>query len=153
MTNSPGGPLALNTSYLGKWFPGAEPYEVTRAAIREFAEAVGDPNHLYHDPAVARAAGYPDVIAPPTFAGIVAGHAYWQLLEDPEFGLDPSGAVHAVQRFTFQRPLHAGDELWTDVTPEAMDTVAGRDRVTFRSVVRSARQQPVATVLTTLLAE
>ena len=43
------------------------PEEIGRAAIRYFALAIGDDNPLYTDPAFARAKGYEDVIAPPTF--------------------------------------------------------------------------------------
>lgn len=41
--------------------------ELGRAMLRYFALAIGDDNPLYHDEAYARAAGYPTVIAPPTF--------------------------------------------------------------------------------------
>ena len=41
---------------------------MSRVKIAEFADAIGDPNPVYRDRAAARAAGYPDVIAPPTFA-------------------------------------------------------------------------------------
>jgi len=41
---------------------------VTREAIHAFAEAIADPNPLYHNEESARAAGYASVIAPPTFA-------------------------------------------------------------------------------------
>ncbi|MEV4898921.1 MaoC family dehydratase N-terminal domain-containing protein, partial [Nonomuraea sp. NPDC055795] len=42
------------------------PEELGRAAIRYFAEAVGDANPLYTDDAYAREHGYDGVIAPPT---------------------------------------------------------------------------------------
>lgn len=145
-------PMALNRTYLGRLFPAAEPYEVTRAAVRAFADAIGDPHPVYHSPDAARAAGYPDLVAPPTFAALVAGNAYWPLLEDPAFGLGPEGTVHLAQRFLHARPIHAGDTLWAEVTPETMDTRAGRDRVVFRSLLRDARGGTVTTVLTTLLA-
>ncbi|HEV8711220.1 MAG TPA: MaoC family dehydratase N-terminal domain-containing protein [Candidatus Binatia bacterium] len=42
-------------------------FAVTAQDIRTFAEAVGDRNPLYLDPAAAQEAGYADVIAPPLF--------------------------------------------------------------------------------------
>jgi acyl dehydratase len=48
------------------------PYEVSRLKIMEYAQAIGDPNPVYRDLDAARQAGYPDVIAPPTFAAVVA---------------------------------------------------------------------------------
>ena len=43
------------------------PKKIGRASIRYFALAIGDDNPLYVDDAYARAAGYPSIIAPPTF--------------------------------------------------------------------------------------
>ena len=42
-------------------------FAVTADDIRVFAEAVNDLNPLYLDPEAARQAGYPNVIAPPTY--------------------------------------------------------------------------------------
>jgi acyl dehydratase len=41
--------------------------EVERGAIRRFAEAIGDPNPLFHDEAAARQTRFGGMIAPPTF--------------------------------------------------------------------------------------
>ncbi|MEV7782318.1 MaoC family dehydratase N-terminal domain-containing protein [Kitasatospora sp. NPDC088351] len=143
--------MALNRACLDRVFAAPEPFLVTRAAVRAFAAAIGDPNPLYHDPVAARAAGHPDLLVPPTFAALVAGEAYWQLLTDPEFGLPPEGTVHLAQWFGFERALRAGDELAAEAVPEAMDRQAGRDRVVFRTTIDDARGGRVATVRTTLL--
>ena len=41
--------------------------EIGRASIRYFTEALKDDNRLYRDEDYARSAGYPGIIAPPTF--------------------------------------------------------------------------------------
>src|SRR5690242_10561939 len=64
-------PVAVNTDYVGRTYPASEPYEVSRVKIAEFAAAIGDRNPLYRDRAEAQAAGYPDVIAPPTFPIVI----------------------------------------------------------------------------------
>ena len=64
--------MAVNRDYAGRTFPATEPYEVSRVKIAEFADAIGDPNPVYRDRAAAVAAGYPDVIAPPTFPIVVS---------------------------------------------------------------------------------
>ena len=48
----------------------SEPFvaEVEKNAIRRFAEAIGDPNPIYAEEEAARAAGFPTLVAPPTFA-------------------------------------------------------------------------------------
>lgn len=44
-------------------------FEVERGAIRRFADAVGDPNPLYHDLEYARKSKYGEIIAPLGFHG------------------------------------------------------------------------------------
>lgn len=64
--------MALNRDFIGRSFPPSDPYEVSRVKIREFADAIGDPNPVYRDQEAAKAAGHPDVIAPPTFPIVVS---------------------------------------------------------------------------------
>ena len=64
--------MAINTDYVGRTFEPSEPYEVSRVKIKEFADAIGEPSVLCRDRSAAQAAGYPDVIAPPTFAIVVS---------------------------------------------------------------------------------
>ena len=47
--------MAINRDYIGRTFPAAAPYEVSRVKIVEFADAIGDPNPLYRDRAAAQA--------------------------------------------------------------------------------------------------
>ena len=64
--------MALNPDFIGRSYPPSPPYAVGREKIREFAMAVGDHNPAYHDVDAARALGYRDVIAPPTFPVVLA---------------------------------------------------------------------------------
>ena len=75
----------------------------------------------YRDVAAARALGYADLVAPPTFAIVIALEASVDVVKDPDFGLDYSRVVHGEQRFAYTRPVVAGDELV--VTTPARDGV------------------------------
>src|SRR5215475_14093443 len=108
--------MPLNPGHVGHRYPPTTPYRVGREKIREFAEAIGAPDAVYRDPAAAVAAGHPDVIAPPTFPIMVAHPTILQLAADPELGLDFARMVHGEQRFTYTRPIHAGDVLVTECT-------------------------------------
>ena len=59
--------MPVDDSLIGRTYPPSRVYEVSREKIREFADAIGDASPLYRDPEAAKAHGYPDVIAPPTF--------------------------------------------------------------------------------------
>jgi len=76
--------VAINTGYVGRTFEPSEPYEVSRVKIAEFADAIGEPSALCRDRAAAQAAGYPDVIAPPTFAIVVSAAGSAKVTHDPD---------------------------------------------------------------------
>ena len=80
------------------------PVTVTTDDIRDFAQALGDLNPLYLDRRAARAAGYPDVIAPPMFCMRLRGG---KML--PEVPL-PAGlmSLHAGQEIEFHGEIVAG---------------------------------------------
>jgi acyl dehydratase len=84
---------------------------VGREKVREFCEAIGATDQAYLDPEAARKLGYPDVVAPPTFAIVLTNSGVRQLVEDPDLGLDFSRVVHGDQRFAYHRPIRAGDVL------------------------------------------
>jgi acyl dehydratase len=138
--------MPLNRSYVGRTFPPTGPYLVGREKIREFAAAIGADDPIYHDPAAARAAGYPDVVAPPTFPVVAATGAGEQLRGDPELGMDYSRVVHGDQRFVYTRPVVAGDELICALTVEEITDRAGHEFITTRAELTTAAGEPVVTV-------
>ena len=144
--------MALNADYVGRSFPSGSTYVVGREKIREFATAIGDANPAYHDVAAARALGYADVIAPPTFAIVLSLNAAMTVVMDPDLGLDFSRVVHSEQQFAYTRPIVAGDELTVTTIIEGARTVAGNDILTAKGVITTVAGEPVATSTSTLLA-
>jgi acyl dehydratase len=137
--------MALDPSFVGRCYPMAGTYQVGREKIREFAEAIGDDNAFYRDPGAARACGYSDVLAPPTFAMIVALRAQEELISDPELGLDYRRMVHGNQSFTHHRPIVAGDELSATLHVEGIRTMAGNDMLSVRCEITDRDGHPVTT--------
>jgi acyl dehydratase len=82
-------------------------HEIERSAIRRFADALGDPNPLYQDEAIARAAGHPALVAPPTFPVALTSNERFRHSLD----LGTRSTLHAEQQFEYQRPLVAGDRI------------------------------------------
>ena len=64
--------MSINPEIVGRVYPAEGTYAVGREKIREFARAVHAKHPFHYDVESARAAGYADVIAPPTFAIILA---------------------------------------------------------------------------------
>ena len=82
--------------------------EVEKGAIRRFAEALGDFNPIYHDEEYARAAGYPTVLAPPSFPASFHSSADLREL----LGVSIKSLLHAEQSFDYERPIFAGDRIY-----------------------------------------
>ncbi|MDQ2880860.1 MAG: MaoC family dehydratase N-terminal domain-containing protein [Actinomycetota bacterium] len=143
--------MALDPSFVGRCYPMAGAYQVGREKIREFAEAIGDDDEIYRDPSVARACGYSDVIAPPTFAFILVLRAQQALLRDPELGADYRRMVHGNQSFRHHRPIHAGDELAAALHVDGVRTMGGNDLLTVRCEITDSAGDPVTTARSTLV--
>jgi acyl dehydratase len=135
----------------GRVYPDTVPYLVGREKVREFARAVGSTDPLSHDVDAAVAAGYADVVAPPTFAVVVQDLTLAQLLADETAGVDFSRVVHGDQRFTFTRPIVAGDLLTAAMTVTSVKTLGGNAMVTSESAVRDAAGEHVVTATSTIV--
>jgi acyl dehydratase len=104
--------MALNTDLIGKQWPAVE-YEVGREKIREYANAVGETNPIYHDPEAAREAGFRNVVAPPMFCVVYSAPAMAPAIVDPELGINLAAMVHGGQEFEWGEPVCAGDVVTT----------------------------------------
>lgn len=142
--------MPVNPETVGRVYGPFEAYEVTRIKIREFADAVDARSGAHFYPEVARAEGYSDVVAPTTFAAVIAQRAEFHVVADEEVGVDFSKVVHADERFTHHRPLVAGDVVQATVTIESITKRAGIAMVTTRAELTDEDGAPVATVTSTL---
>lgn len=143
--------MSVNPDVLGRTYPSIAPYQVSREAVRAFAAAVHAQAPVHSDLDAARAAGHADLVAPPTFAIIVAQKAEAAVVADPVAGIDFSRVVHADQRFTHHRAIVAGDELTAATTVDAVRAVGTGAMVTFRTEIVDPEGQPVSTALSSLL--
>ncbi|MEV6985308.1 MaoC family dehydratase N-terminal domain-containing protein [Sphaerisporangium sp. NPDC051017] len=143
--------MALNRDFVGRTYPASTSYEVSRVKIKEFAAAIGDHNPIYRDPEAARAAGHPDVVAPPTFPIVFTLAGAGEALADPDLGLDFAMVVHGEQRFEYVRPIHAGDELLCESTISEIRSLGRNELLTVTSQVTTVQGEPVCTTYNTLI--
>jgi acyl dehydratase len=144
--------MALDRELVGRSYPPSAVYEVGRAKIAEFATAIGAHDPVHRNVEAARAAGHPDVIAPPTFAIVVSLGAANVVLGDPGVSLDYSRVVHGEQRFAHHRPIRAGDRLVATTTIDAVRTVAGNDMLTTRVDLTTEDGEAVCSATSMLVA-
>ncbi|MUM33512.1 MaoC family dehydratase [Mycobacterium sp. CBMA361] len=84
---------------------------IDRGRLRFFAKAIGETDPVYTEVDAAKAAGYQDLPAPPTFLFSVE-------LENPDpfvflssLGVDLRFVLHGEQSFTYHQIAYPGDEL------------------------------------------
>jgi len=122
--------MAISEEHAGRSYPPTAPYEVSAAKITEFAAAIGDANPAY-------AGEQP--LAPPTFVAVIASTAWESMFDDAELELALRRIVHGDQRFSYARPLRAGDRVTAALT---IDKV--RVRGTAEIITTTARVETVA---------
>jgi acyl dehydratase len=141
----------INAEHKGRTYPPTEPYEVSRHKIAEFADAIGDQNPLYHDSAAAQSAGYPDVIAPPTFPIVISMLSSKAAVADPELRLNYARVVHGEQQFIYSRPLHAGDVVTAQSTITDIREVGSLSMVQTETHIATVDGEHVCTAYATLV--
>lgn len=141
----------MNPALTERAFAPVAPYLVGREKVREFARAVLATAALHHDPEAARAAGFADVVAPPTFPIVVAEATLQQLLAEPDAGIDFSRVVHGDQRFSYSRPIVAGDELTATLRVTSIKTLGGNSMITSETSMVDSDGAHVVTSVSTLV--
>lgn len=93
-------------------------YEIEKEPIRRWAEAIGDPNPLYHDEAYAKQQGFDSLVAPP---GFVAQYAFPVKVggSAPRIASPLTRNLNGGNEYEFFKPVQAGDVL--SVTGKLVD--------------------------------
>ncbi len=143
--------MPLNPEYVGRVYGPGEPYEVSRVKIADFADAIGEASELCRNREAALKAGYPDVIAPPTFAVIIDQRSTAAVVTDPGLGLDYSMVVHGEQGFSYVRPLHAGDVVVATTTVESIKSVGALSMMVTSTSIDTVDGEHVCTARSNLV--
>ncbi|MBV7412865.1 MaoC family dehydratase N-terminal domain-containing protein [Dermabacteraceae bacterium TAE3-ERU27] len=143
--------MQLNPEYAGKIYPPLPAWRVSAAKVREFALATGITQQVCLDEEAARAAGYPSLLAPPTFLVSLAQEAEAQYIQDPAAGIDFSRVVHGEESFRLERPVCAGDLLRAELKVEKARNVRGHGMVTTAVTFTDPEGDTVAVVRSSLI--
>lgn len=141
----------MNPDLQGRAFAPTEPYLVGREKVREFAKAVFATSVLHFDEAAAHDAGYSSVVAPPTFPVVIQEATLALLLGEPDGGIEFERVVHGDQRFSYSRPIVAGDELTATLAVSSIKSLGGHTMVTAESSIADATGEHVVTAISTLV--
>src|SRR6266496_2976098 len=113
--------MALNQELKGKEYQEVE-FTVDRGRVLQFDDAIGEDNPVFRDADAAKAAGFEDQIAPPTFATVMQIMTSGQVVLDQDLGLNYALVVHGEQEYEWSRPVKVGDKL--RATPRIADIYA-----------------------------
>jgi acyl dehydratase len=142
--------MPLNQSLKGKAYQEIE-LEVDRDRVTQFALAVGEDDPRFLEAEAARAEGFPDQLAFPTFPTVIGILASAQIVVDPELGMDYSRVVHGEQSYEWRRPVVVGDRLRT--TPRIADVYAKgpNEFLVIEAEITDADSEVVCVARSTLL--
>lgn len=144
---------SIASDIIGTHYRYPDYYLVGREKIREYARAIGSENPMHFDEEAAKAAGYPDVVAPLTFIAIPGRQVQLDIFRNFDVGINIARVIHRDQKIIFHRPICAGDRLhfdsWLDSVIESHGTVISE----LRSEVTDADGEPVMTTVVTMIGE
>lgn len=100
----------MDTSRIGLQAPPLE-VEIERGRLRLFCKAIGEAGAIHTDRAAARAAGYRDIVAPPTFAFCLDTDRADGFSMVRELGLPLGRLLHGGQSMAHRAALCAGDRV------------------------------------------
>ena len=134
--------MAISGLHAGRSYPATDPYHVSAAKIAEFATALGDDSPRYRGE---------DPIAPPTFIAVISSPAWQQMFDDPELELSLPRIVHGDQRFSYVRPLRAGDVVTGTLTIDKVRARGAVEIIAASVQVTTVDGEPVCTAQASFL--
>ena len=125
----------MDASIIGRTYPPTPPHEVTQESLVAFAASLGQ--------------DYDGGPAPLTFPIVPAFAAMMGFLAAEE--IDLARIVHGEQKFSYARPVVAGDQLSVALTVATLRQIGGNDIVGTTSTVTDATGALVCTGTATLV--
>jgi len=145
--------MSFASDIIGTHYRYHDYFLVGREKVREYAKAVQSDDPLHFSEEAAKAAGYPDVVAPLTFIAVAGRQVQLEIFEQFDVGINMSRVIHRDQKILFHRPIFAGDKLyfetWLDSVLESHGTVI----IEMRSEVTDVEGGPVMTTIVTMIGE
>jgi acyl dehydratase len=145
--------MSFASDIIGTHYRYHDYFLVGREKVREYAKAVQSDDPLHFSEEAAKAAGYPNVVAPLTFIAVAGRQVQLEIFKQFDVGINLSRVIHRDQKILFHRPIFAGDKLyfetWLDSVLESHGTVI----IEMRSEVTDAEGEPVMTTIVTMIGE
>src|SRR5699024_9132484 len=122
------------------------PVRVSRAAVRDYCDAVREENPMYRDIEAAKDAGYPGLPLPATYPAL-----FWQKVEIPWLQ-NVGPLVQTSQTFTYHEPLLANRTYTCSIVLNQV-RVFGKKLLLYHTLYVKKEDRLIATSKTTLMVE
>lgn len=142
--------MALDQSLKGKEYEEVS-LTVERDQVLQFTDAIREDAAIFRDAPTAQRAGYPELVAPPTFVTKIQILSSAQVVLDQDLGLNYMLVVHGQQEFEWRRPVVVGDAL--TAVPRIADIYAKgpHEYLIIEAEVKGPSGETVAVSRTTLI--
>jgi len=145
--------MALKTDIRGMIWRYPDSFVVGREQLRVFASSIKNDHPAYFDEAAAAELGYDNIVAPLTFASILAKLVQTNFFQHVDVGMETMEIVQVDQRFVFHKPILAGDVLWARMDIHSVTERFGADIVVTRNTCHNADGELVLEAFTTLMGQ
>ena len=143
--------MALKADIKGMVWKYPVSFEVGREQIRQYAQSVKAIDAACFDEDAAAELGHDNLVAPPTFASILALIVQKDFFRNVDVGMETMQIVQVDQKFVFRKPLKAGDRLHAVMTVASVDKRFGADIVVTHNVCTNDDGEVVLEAYTTLM--
>lgn len=126
--------MPIDDALVGKVFPPTPPHQVTAESVSAFASAIGAAD---------------TATVPPTYPIVVTFAALQDFLDTEQ--LELSRVIHGDQRFHYERPVVAGDELTATLKVTGLRSIGGNDIISTASDITDSTGAVVCTATATIV--
>lgn len=133
--------MTLNVDLKGKTYPQLS-YEVTAAAIEQYAKATNELNPIYYSG---------DAVMPPAFPIVPAGPAIRAVFEDEDLGVNMARLVQAEEEHIFHAPVRAGESLTVDSRLADVSAGDSGESFTIATALSTSRADPAVELFSSMV--
>ena len=145
--------MALKTDIRGMVWRYPDYFVVGREQLRQFAQSIKSDHPAYFEEAAAAELGYENIVAPLTFASILAKLVQTDFFRNVDVGMETMQIVQVDQKFVFYKPILAGDKLWARMDIHSVDERFGADIVVTKNICTNDAGELVLEAYTTLMGQ